>query len=278
MSVLTDFIQYPFLLKALICGLSLSLLCGVLSPMIVAKKFAFMGTSLSHGALLGIAIGLGFFKEQTLMNSISLFLVTLVVTLIAVSPLAWSTFRQRLPSDALIGLFFTATMGLGLLIHQATGAARGDLLGYLFGNILTLGQFDLILLGLLCLLVIPLVWVFKMRWMLFLFDEESAFVQGINTKKYHFFLFMMLTLVIVSGLKLSGVILINSFLLIPGIFALKWSPNAKQTFTYSISFAMVSTFLGLILANSFDLPMGATLAVTQVGLYFLSFSKIAFIR
>ncbi|MCR9205135.1 MAG: metal ABC transporter permease [Halobacteriovoraceae bacterium] len=271
MSAFMDFLQYPFLFKALISGLLLATLCGVLSPMIVAKKFAFMGASISHGALLGVAIGLSFLTEQTLMSSVTLFFVTLGVTLLAVSPLAWYTFRQRLPSDALIGLFFTATMGLGLIIHQASGSARGDLLGYLFGNILTLSSFDIALLTATFLITLPLIYVYRWQWMIFLFDEESAFIQGVSTRKYHLFLFLMLTLVIVAGLKLSGVILINSFLLIPGIFALKWAPNARSTFTYSIVFALKSTVLGLFLANLFNLPMGATLAVTQVALYFLSF-------
>lgn len=271
MEPILDFFQYPFLFKALICGVLLAILCGVLSPMIVAKKFAFMGASISHGALLGVALGLTFLKEETLMNSVSLFFVTLIVTTLAVSPLAWSTFRQRLPSDALIGLFFTATMGTGLMIHQASGSARGDLLGYLFGNILTLSPFDVGLLITLTILIIPMIYLYRWQWMMFLFDEESAFIQGINTKKYHVFLFLMLTMVIVAGLKLSGVILINSFLLIPGIFALKWAPNARSTFLYSIVFAIKSTLLGLFLANLFNLPMGATLAVTQVALYFLSF-------
>ncbi len=271
MSLFTDFIQYPFLTQALLCSLLLAVLCGVLSPLVVAKKFAFMGASISHGALLGVATGLVLFKDNTVMDHILLFFITLIITLIAVSPLAWSTFRQRLPSDALIGLFFTATMGGGLMIHQMSGTGKGDLLGYLFGNILTLGTFDIFLLFTLVIFVTVTIFSKKQIWMLFLFDEEAAAIQGIKTKVYHFLFFLMLTLVIVGGLKISGVILINSYLLIPGIFALKWAPNASQTFTYSIVFALKSTLLGLFIANAFDMPVGATLAVTQVTLYFSSF-------
>lgn len=272
MGPILDFVHYPFLFKALICGLLLATLCGMLSPLIVAKRFAFMGASISHGALLGVSLGLALLKDQEPIDSALLFFITLVVTLIAVAPLAWSTFRQRIPSDALIGLFFTGTMGLGLILHQATGAAKGDLLSYLFGNILTLGTFDIALLITLTITILPLLYIYRWRWMIFLFDEEGGHIQGISTKKYHFILYTMLTLVIVAGLKLSGVILINSFLLIPGIFALKWAPNARATFTYAIIFALKSTALGFYLANLCDFPMGATLAVTQVFLYFLSFA------
>lgn len=271
MSLFTDFFEFPFLTQALICSLLLAFLCGILSPLVVAKKFAFMGSSISHGALLGVATGLALFKDNTMMDHIFLFFITLIITLVAVSPLAWSTFRQRLPSDALIGLFFTATMGCGLIIHQVSGSGKGDLLSYLFGNILTLGTFDIVLLVLLVIFITISVFKKKQTWMLFLFDEEAAAIQGIKTKTYHFLFFLMLTLVIVGGLKISGVILINSYLLIPGIFALKWAPNATRTFNYSIIFALISTLFGLFLANAFNFPVGATIAVTQVLLYFSSF-------
>lgn len=270
MSLVTDFFNYPFLMQALVSGLFLALLCGVVSPIIVAKKFAFMGASISHGALLGVAIGLFFFESKGAHANAMLFLVTLVVTLISVAPLAYATFRQRIPSDALIGLFFTATMGTGLLIHQSSGQGKGDLLSYLFGNILTLTTFDLWLLGSLCVLVLPLILLKKHSWMYFLFDEEAAAIQGIPTKLYHMILFFVLTLVIVGGLKISGVILINSYLLIPGIFALRWAPNAGSTFAHATVFALKATVLGFFVANAMDWPVGATLALTQVALFLFS--------
>ncbi len=266
--MIQDLITYPFLLKALLGALSLAILCGFLSPMIVAKRFAFMGASISHGALLGVSLAMVFIDSTD--HGAALFLITLAVTLLGVAPLAYATFRQKLPNDALIGLFFTATMGLGLIINQVWGGAQGDLLSFLFGNILTLENFDLGLLFFLCLSIIPLILIRRRTWMLFLFDEEACAIQGINTALYHGTLFFFLTLVIVSGLKISGVILINSFLLTPGIFALKWAPNATRTFSYSLGFSVVSTLVGFFLANRFDLPTGATLAVVQVLSYFIS--------
>lgn len=239
--------------------------------MIIAKRFAFMGASISHGALLGISLGLALVKDNGAHAAI--FFITLLITLISVAPLALATFRQRLPNDAIIGLFFTGTMGLGLIINQVWGQGKGDLMGYLFGNILTLGTFDFWLLLFLCALIFPIVFLRRLTWMHYLFDEESLSIQGVKTAHYHVLLFFMLTLVIVSGLKLSGVILINSFLLTPGIFALKMAPNARSSFNYSIYFALITTFIGFLLAHAFDLPTGATLAVVQVLCYFLSFLK-----
>ncbi len=270
MTFLTDFWHYPFLLNALLATLGLSILCGTLSPMIVAKKYAFMGSSISHGALLGVSICMSFLEQTMTGLNFFLFLGTLLITLIAVTPLALTTFRQKLPSDALIGLFFTTTMGSGILIHQVFGQTKGDLLGFLFGNVLTLSLVDLYIVGCLILIITPLVWKRRLHWIHFIYNEEATSVQGLKTKNYHYSLFFFITLVIVAGLKISGVILINSFLLIPGIFALKHAPNAMSTFTYSLCFALFTALLALVMANTLDLPTGASIAVVQAFTYFIS--------
>ncbi len=275
MNWFTDFIQFPFLQKALLGTIALSITCGILSPMMVAKRFAFMGSSIAHGALLGVSLSLAvidlILPKDSTFTSLFIFLGTTIITLLAALPLALTTFRQKLPSDALIGLFFTATMGLGLLIHQSLGPGKGDLMSYLFGNILMLSQIDLFILLVLCTLILLLVWPKRSACILFLYDEEAAFIQGMPTKRYHLLFFFILTLVIVSGLKISGVILINSFLLIPGTFALKYAPSAKKTFSYSLVFALVSSLTGLICANGFNLSMGPAMAVTQVGFFIAAY-------
>jgi len=271
---ITDFMTFPFLQKALLGTLALALTCGVLSPMVVAKRFAFMGSSIAHGALLGVALSLASLQwvlpTHQNYHSLYIFIGTTLITLIAATPLALSTYRQKIPSDALIGLFFTATMGLGLLIHQSLGSGKGDLMSYLFGNILMLTNFDLIIMALLIVIIFFVIWRKRPSWILFLYDEEAAFIQGIPTKKYHLLFFLILTFLIVSGLKISGVILINSFLLIPGIFALKFAPSATKTFLFSLLFSLFSSILGIILANGLDLSMGPTLAVVQVLIFILA--------
>jgi len=275
MNWITDFYQFPFLQKAFIGTIALALTCGVLSPMMVAKRFAFMGSSIAHGALLGVSISLALVEyivpKNSDFTSLVIFIITTLITLIAATPLAFTTFRQKLPSDALIGLFFTATMGLGLLIHQSFAAGNGDLMSYLFGNILMLSYLDLAILFSLSLGVFFMIWRKRTSWILFLYDEEAAFIQGLPTKRYHLIFFLILTLVIVSGLKISGVILINSFLLIPGIFSLKYAPTAKKTFSYSLVFSVITSLVGMLLANGLNLGMGPTLAVTQVTFFLFSY-------
>ncbi|MFI5389760.1 MAG: metal ABC transporter permease [Bacteriovoracales bacterium] len=272
-TALTDFFQYDFLFRALLGCIFVSVACGIVSPLIVAKRYAFMGTAVSHSTFLGLSIALSVVSSE---NPFLVFLITLGITLILVTGLAKATFRQKLPSDSLIGIFFTSSMGIGVIIHFLFARQRGDLLGYLFGNILLLENQDMILSLVLMLSLIPLFFIPFKKWLYVIYDEEGALVSGINIKFFHYLFFLVLTFLIVSALKLAGTVLIETLLLIPGVFSLKNGRNIKQVFIFSISFSIFSSVLGLYLANLWDLPSGATMAVTQliILLGFLFFKKI----
>lgn len=254
----SDFFHYDFLLYALLGTLFLSITCGLISPLIIARKNAFMGSAISHSTLLGLAIALSLFSVD---HYFSVFTTTLIVTITCTLFLAYSTFRQKLPSDSSIGIFYTATMALGIIIHSLFAKNKTDLLSFLFGNILLLTKEDLILSILLLLITAPLIIIPMKKWLYLTYDEEGAITSGINAKFYHYLFFVMLALLIVTSIKIAGTILIETLLLVPGFFALKFSANVKQTFIISVVFSVVFAVLGIVIANAFGLPSGATLAV-----------------
>lgn len=255
-----DFWEYDFLLYAVLATIFLSLVCGLISPLIIARKNAFMGSAISHSTLLGLSISLSLFSAT---SSLPIFLTTLFITLITSLFLAKSTYRQTLPPDSLIGIFYTSTMALGIIIHSLFSKTKNDLLSFLFGNILLLSKEDLYLTIVLFLIVAPLIIIPFAKWIFITFDEEGAITSGINTKFYHYAFFVMLALLIVTSIKIAGTILIETLLLVPGFFALSFSFSIKKTFVISVLFSLVFAVLGLFLANLYSLPSGATLAITQ---------------
>lgn len=255
-----DFFHYDFLWRALWGTLFVSISCGVLSPLIVARKYAFIGSAMSHSTLLGLAIAASFFAQA---GAMVFFLITLSVTLIITSFLAKSTYKEKLPSDSLIGIFFTVTMGLGMIIHSKYSPNQSDLLNYLFGQILLIEGTDLwIALGLAILSLMGLFLSFK-KWCYFLYDPAGAELAGVPVKALHYGQFLLMTLVIVSSLKIAGTVLVNTLLIIPGVFALSFARSMKQTFAYAIAFSIIVSTLALILTNAFNWPSGAGLAVVQ---------------
>jgi ABC-type Mn2+/Zn2+ transport system permease subunit len=257
-SSIQEFFQYDFLLYALLGTLFISITCGLISPLIIARKNAFMGAAISHSTLLGLAISLSLFSAA---ESLSVFLCTLILTLLLTLFLAYSTFRQKLPNDSLIGIFYTSTMALGIIVHSLFAKDKGDLMSFLFGNVLLLTKEDLILSFLLMILTILVILIPLKRWLFITFDEESAITSGIKVSLYHYSFFIMLAFLIVASIKLAGTILVETLLLVPGFFALSFAKNSKQAFLISTLFSLVFAVAGIIIANAFGLPSGATLAV-----------------
>lgn len=257
-TMLTDFYQYDFLLYALLGTIFLSLTCGLISPLIIARKNAFMGAAISHSTLLGLAISLSFFEAA---QALPVFLSTLMITIFLTLFLAYSTFRQKLPNDSLIGIFYTSTMALGIIIHTLFAKDQSDLLSFLFGNILLLTVEDLYLSLAILIITALIILVPLKKWLFITFDEEGAITSGIKAQIYHYIFFVLLAFLIVTSIKLAGTVLVETLLLVPGFFALKFSSNIKQTFIVSTLFSVIFAVIGIILANAFGLPSGATLAV-----------------
>lgn len=255
---LKDFTQYDFLIYALLGTLTLSITCGLISPLIIARKNAFMGSAISHSTLLGLSIALSLFSAE---QSLSIFSMTLSITILCTLFLATSTYRQKLPSDSMIGIFYTATMAMGIIIHSLFAKNKTDLLSFLFGNILLLTKEDLILSAILLAVTAPLIIIPFRKWLFLTYDEEGAITSGIKARLYHYLFFVLLALLIVTSIKLAGTILIETLLLVPGFFALKFSSNVKQAFITSVIFSTVFAVLGIFIANAYGLPSGATLAV-----------------
>lgn len=266
-SYFTDFIQYDFLFYALLGTIFLSLTCGLISPLIIARKNAFMGAAISHSTLLGLAISLSFFEAA---QALPVFISTLLITIFLTLFLAYSTFRQKLPNDSMIGIFYTSTMALGIIIHTLFAKDQSDLISFLFGNILLLTTEDLYLSLIILIFTALIILVPLKKWLFLTFDEEGAITSGIKAQIYHYTFFVLLAFLIVTSIKLAGTILVETLLLVPGFFALKFSKNIKQTFIVSTVFSVVFAVIGIVIANAFGLPSGATLAVVLFSALILS--------
>ncbi|MBT7609343.1 MAG: metal ABC transporter permease [Bacteriovoracaceae bacterium] len=263
---LKDFIEYEFLQLALVGTILVAICSGILSPFVVSKRLAFIGSALSHSTLLGVAIGFCLFSTEQIFN---LYLTTLLITLIIVAILAKYTYRETLPADSMIGIFLTTSMGLGILVYTLFAKEKVDLMSYLFGNILLISSIDIIILFILTLFTGFIIFNYFSTWVHINFDEESARISGINTKFYHHLFYFLMGIVITSSIKIAGTVLVNTFLLVPGTLALKLSNDLKTMMKISVLFSIATAVFGLILANGLDLPLGATMASFQFFLFII---------
>lgn len=250
------------LLPSLLAGLSLTCLTGPLGTFVVWRRMSYFGDTLSHAALLGVAFGF-------LLN-INLFYAIILVTLILAIGLLWLESQKQLPVDTLLGILAHSALSLGLVVISLMNNIRIDLVGYLFGDLLSITMFDVYQI-IICVVIIGLLLVW--RWNHFLFitvSEELAFSHGINVPLTKFILTILLALTIGIAMKFVGALIITALLIIPAATAKYFAKNPESMAIIAILIGMFSIIGGILFSLVYDTPTGPSVVLSNTCLFFIS--------
>ncbi|KFA59255.1 Zinc ABC transporter, inner membrane permease protein ZnuB [Gilliamella apicola] len=259
-----------FLLPSLFVGLCLTTVTGPLGTFVVWRRMSYFGDTLSHAALLGIAFGF-------LFNT-NLFYGIIFVTLILALGLLWLESQKQLAIDTILGILAHSALSLGLVVISLLGNIRVDLMGYLFGDLLSVTYIDIYpIIFCVILIGILLIW----RWNDFLFitiNEELAFIQGINIKFTKLLLILLLALTIGIAMKFVGALIITSLLIIPAATAKYYSKTPETMALTAIVIGMLSIISGLIFSSIYNTPTSPSVVLSNACLFFISLiiSKLFF--
>jgi zinc transport system permease protein len=255
-----EILSYPFFQKALLAGSMVSILCGLISVFVMLRRMSFIGAGISHAAFGGVAIGFFFGFNPTISAVIYAILTAFFINQVVK--------RGKISEDTAIGIFFSASMAIGVIFIGLTKNNTVDLFGYLFGNILTVetGELNIMLFSFLIIFVFILL-NFKKLYITS-FNEELAYVSGVDTKRLALYLLILLSFVIVLSMKVVGLILVSALLVIPAACAKMVSRNIIFMTLISVFTAILSTITGLFLSFYLNLPSGGTIVTVLAILFF----------
>ncbi|MCB9813283.1 MAG: metal ABC transporter permease [Pseudomonadales bacterium] len=255
-----DLFSLAFIQRALIAGVIIAILAGIVGVMTLIRKVAFYGDAIAHSSLAGVAIGL-FFGIYPLFTAL---IYSIIVALFL--PAMRKTFS--LSFDNILGILLPLSMGLGVLIFSFLPGYQPEMMSFLFGNILTIQLQEIyLIIGIFIVTIIILSKLINPILMTSL-DEEYATLLGLNVKWLQRLYEVLLTIIIVAGVKLLGVILINALLIIPASSAKNLSNSMKMWLILSPIISVISVFGGIVSSVLLNTPPGATIAVFA-GLIFL---------
>lgn len=251
-----------FLLYALVAGLALALVAGPLGAFVVWRRMAYFGDTLSHSALFGIALGL--------LLDIHLGLAVVVGSVLLALALVGLQQRQPLASDTVLGILAHSTLSLGLVTLSFMDSVRVDLMGYLFGDLLAMTSTDLawIVLGS-ALVLAGLLWLWR-PLLAITVHEELAQVEGLPVAGLRLALMVLMALVIGVAMKIVGVLLITSLLIIPAATAQRHARSPEQMVIIATVLGMFSVCLGLAMSWYLDTPAGPSIVVCAAALFVVS--------
>lgn len=251
-----------FFVRALVSGIGVALIAGPLGCFIVWRRLSYFGDTLAHAALLGVALAL--------LLEIN---VTIAVFLVSSSVAISLLFLQRkatLSSDALLGLLSHSALALGLVVLALMTNVRLDLMGLLFGDILSVSKFDIMVIyagGALVLGTLAVIWrpLFAAT-----VNRELAEAEGLNPDRVNIVFMLLMAIVIAIAMKIVGVLLITALLIIPAATARRFSVSPEQMALFAALIGACAVIAGLSGSLRWDTPSGPSIVVASVGLFILS--------
>jgi zinc transport system permease protein len=249
-----------FFTRAIVAGIGVALVAGPLGCYIVWRRLAYLGDTLSHAGLLGIALALLFQINITL----SIFLVSVFVSL----ALIFMQRRVTLSSDALLGLLAHSTLALGMVALSFMTWVRVDLMGFLFGDILAVTTFDIAIIwtGGLCVLIVLM--TFWKSLFAATVNLELAQAEGMKPEQANIIFMLLLAAVIAITMKIVGVLLITSMLIFPAAIARRFASGPEQMAILSAMIGIIAVFGGLFASLQWDTPAGPSI-VAAASVFFV---------
>lgn len=251
-----------FFTRALIAGVGLALVAGPLGCFVVWRRMAYFGDTMAHSALLGVALAL----LIGINVSVGVFAVTAMVAM------ALLALRRQagLSTDALLGILSHSTLAVGLVLVAFMSWVRIDLMGFLFGDILSVSRLDIAIIyggGVVILGVLIFFWRPLLAATV---SEELAEAEGQRPEMARVMLMVLMASVIAIAMKLVGVLLITSLLIIPAATARRLSATPEQMAVIASLLGAFAVIGGLFGSKSWDTPSGPSIVVMALVLFVVS--------
>ena len=258
-------IMDDFLIRAALAGLAVAVVAGPLGAFVVWRRMAYFGGALSHTALLGVALGF--------LTGVQPELGVVFIVIAAAMMLSGLHGVRGLSLDTLLGIVAHAALALGLIVTALLEGVRIDLMGYLFGDILAVSwdEVSLIWAGtVLVLLLLRHVWHALLSATV---HADLAQVEGVNVARTEFIYMLLLAVVVALAMKVVGILLVTSLLVIPAAAVRGVSRTPEAMGFLAAVVGVASVVLGLVASYQFDAPAGPAIVVAASGLFVLSLFK-----
>ena len=255
----------PFILRGLLAGIAVALVTGTVGCFVIWRRMSYFGDSLAHASLLGVALGvlIGIGANAGIVFTSLLFGFLLL----------WLQQSKDLPTDTLLGVLSHFALSISIIIISLN-KIKIDLHSFLFGDILTVTSNDLWWMYLGGIIVLILVFLNWSSLILVTIDEDLAKAEGINPLFVNLLLTTILTIVVAISVKIIGILLITSMLIIPAAASRRLVNSPESMALLATVFGILSVILGIFLSVEIDTPSGPTIVVVSsflfLGVTFLS--------
>lgn len=262
LEVLIEPFKYDFMIRSLIMAFISGIMLPLLGSFVINKNMGFMADAMAHATMPIIAVGVFLGFSISALGAPAAILVALF--------LGFVIKNTNIGEDTSIGIIFSSFFALGFILIAVLDVSI-NLEDLLFGQILAVSNFDVIIIFILFIIVATIFTVFYKQLLFYSFDPVGAQIRGLNTSFLNYLFLIMLSLAIIGSLQTVGIILVLSMLIIPAASAKLITKSFNRSILFGVIFGVIASVSGLLLSYYFNLPSGPSMSLVATGIFILSF-------
>ena len=249
-----------FVSRALIASLAVSVIAGSLGCFVIWKRLSYFSDSISHSALLGVGLGI--------ISGLGMNFGLIIVGAIFAALVVALQQKDLLSNDAILGIFSHIALSVGIVVLGFVGDSNTDYFAYLFGDILSITSSDIYWIFTVMAIVLALLVMNWKKLLLLTLNEELATAEGLNKVFYELLFMFLIALAVSVSVRIVGVLLITSLLIMPPAIARAFSRSPLSMIIGSVAVSVITVLLGLYASIEFDVATGPAIVIT-LGIFFV---------
>lgn len=259
MSMIQEMLSYPFLVRALLGGILVSLCASLLGVSLVLKRYSMIGDGLSHVSFgaLSVAMAIGWSPLK----------VSIPVVILAAFFLLRITESGKIKSDAAIAMISASALAIGIVVTSLTTGMTTDVSSYMFGSILAMSREDVALSVLLSVVVLGLFVFCYNKVFAVTFDENFARATGVRVGMYNVLIAVLTAVTIVLGMRMMGAMLISSLIIFPAITSMRLFKSFRGVVLSSGFLSVVCFCIGMVVSYRLSTPAGASVVLVNLAAF-----------
>jgi len=267
--MLAEIFSFAFMVRAIVVGLLVSLCAALLGVNLVLKRYAMIGTGLSHVGFAAMAIA-GVFDLAPLT-------VSMPVVIAAAFLLLRLNENSKVRGDSAVALVSTSSLAIGVIVVSMTTGLNLHICNVMFGSIFAMARTDMYVSVVLSIVVLGLFVFFYKQLFAVTYDESFAKATGTKVEVFKSLLAILTAVTVVLGMRMMGALLIASLTLFPALSAMRLCKRFLSVVITAAVIGVVCFFVGMLFSFALDLPPGASVVGVNLAV-FAVFSIIAFIK
>lgn len=257
-----EILQYDFMQRAFIAGILIGIISPLIGTFLVLRRLSFIGETLSHSTLAGIAAGILLGGYPVLGGIIFAVLAALGIDQLR------KAYKHY--EELSMPIMMSTGIGLAVVLISISDSFNADLFTYLFGSVVAVTKTDIITISLIAIGIILTIILLYKELLYLAFDEEGARLSGIPYQGVNLIFTILVALTIASSMRIVGILLVSAMITMPVAASLQISNSFKQTLFFSVLFAEIAIISGIFVAYFFDLASGGTIVLISISILLIT--------